>query len=120
MTSYVIVTPAFNEADYIGKTINSVLGQTIRPLIWLIVDDGSEDDTAKVIQQYATDYKWIQYMYRTKESGQSYYVSNVHAIMAGYEQVKAVNYDFLAVLDADISLPKNYYEQIFNLSLIHI
>lgn len=113
MTSYVIVTPAFNEADYIGKTINSVLEQTVRPLIWVIVDDGSEDDTAKVIQQYAEEYRWIQYIYRKKETDQSYYVSNVYAIMAGYEQVKAVNYDFLAVLDADISLPKDYYEQVF-------
>lgn len=109
-----IVTPAFNEADYIGKTIDSVLGQTVRPLIWVIVDDGSEDDTAKVIQQYAKEYRWIQYIYRIKESGQSYYASNVHAIMTGYEQVKMINYDFLAVLDADISLPKDYYEQIFD------
>lgn len=111
---YIIITPAYNEAEYIERTIEGVLEQTVLPSKWIIVDDGSEDDTAKVIKQYAKEYKWIQYIYRTKESSQSYYSSNVYAIMTGYEQVETINYDFLAVLDADISLPKDYYEQIFD------
>lgn len=111
---YIIITPAYNEVEYIECTIKGVLAQSVLPDKWVIVDDCSTDDTAKIVQQYAEDYKWIQYIYRTKETGQSYYGSNVHAIMTGYEQVKTINYDFLAVLDADISLPKDYYEQIFD------
>jgi glycosyltransferase involved in cell wall biosynthesis len=111
--SYVIITPAFNEADYIDETIDSVLRQAVRPLIWVIVDDGSTDDTANIIQQYAEKYEWMQYIYREKTLCHSYYSSNVYAIMAGYEQVKSMEYDYLAILDADISLPGNYYEQIF-------
>lgn len=113
MTSYVIITPAFNEADYIGKTIDSVLGQTVRPLIWVIVDDGSTDRTAEIVKHYAAQHPWIRYVFRSKESGQSYYGSNVYAIMTGYELVKTLEFVFLAVLDADITLPKDYYEQIF-------
>jgi len=111
---YIIITPAYNEADYIEQTIEGVLAQSVLPYKWVIVDDGSTDDTAKIIQQYAEKHKWIRYIYRTRESGQSYYRSNVYAIMAGYEQVKKTDYDFLAILDADISLPKDYYERIFD------
>lgn len=110
---YIIITPVYNEADYIERTINGVLAQSVLPYKWIIVDDGSTDDTANIIQHYAKECDWIQYLYRKKEAGQSYYGSNVHAIMAGYEQVKTIKYNFLAVLDADISLPKDYYKQIF-------
>lgn len=111
---YIIITPAYNEAEYIKRTIKGVLVQSLLPYKWIIVDDGSTDDTAKIIQQYAEDYKWIQYLYRAKQPSQSYYASNVFATMAGYELVRNLNYDFLAVLDADISLPKDYYKRIFD------
>ena len=106
---YIIITPAYNEAEYIERTVKGVLAQSVSPYKWLIVDDGSTDDTAKVIGRYAAEHSWIQYIYREKEPSQSYYSSNVYAIMAGYEQIKTMDYDFLAVLDADISLPKDYY-----------
>lgn len=111
---YIIITPAYNEAAYIEYTIRSVLAQSVLPYKWVIVDDGSTDDTAKVIQQYAKDYKWIQYIHRIKEKGQSYYGSNVYAILQGYKFIKDCPYSYLAILDADISLCPNYYEEIFN------
>jgi glycosyltransferase involved in cell wall biosynthesis len=111
---YIIITPAYNEAEYIERTIKSVLAQSVLPYKWVIIDDGSTDGTANIIQQYAEKYEWIQYIYREKEPSQSYYSSNVYAIMTGFKQVKSINFDFLAVLDADISLPKDYYEQIFD------
>lgn len=111
---YIIITPAYNEAEYIKQTIKGVLAQSILPYKWVIVDDGSTDDTAKIIQQYAEEYEWIQYIYRKKESGQSYYGSNVYAILQGYELVKDYPYDYLVILDADITLCPNYYEEIFN------
>ena len=111
---YIIITPAYNEADYIAETIESVLAQTLLPSKWIIVDDCSTDDTANVIQQYAEENEWIQYIYRKKESDQSYYSNNVYAIMAGFKQVKSIDFNFLAVLDADIILPEDYYERIFD------
>ena len=111
---YIIITPAYNEAAYIECTIRGVLAQSVLPYKWVIVDNNSTDDTAKVIQQYAQKYNWIQYIYRTKEPSQSYYGSGVYAIMSAYEQFKTIEFDYLAVLDADITLPKDYYEQIFD------
>ncbi len=112
-TKYIIITSAYNEAKYIERTIQGVLAQSILPDKWIVVDDGSTDDTAEIVQRFAEEHKWIQYIHRTRESEQSYYRSSVYAIMLGYEQVIKADYDFLAILDADIALPKDYYEQIF-------
>ena len=116
-SNYFIITPAFNEALHIGRTIEGVLSQTVKPLMWIIVDDGSTDQTADIVKRYAVDHLWIQYVYREKKAGQSYYSSNVYAIQKGLSEIqnyiyKIQNYNYMAILDADISLPIDYYEKI--------
>jgi hypothetical protein len=111
--NYIIITPAYNEQKYITQTIDSVLAQTILPKLWIIVDDGSTDRTKDIIRQYAEKYSWINYVYKPKEVGQSYYGSNVYAILEGLKHVSEAGYDYLAVLDADIELCPEYYEKIF-------
>jgi glycosyltransferase involved in cell wall biosynthesis len=93
-------------------TIDSVLAQAVQPLLWVIVDDGSTDGMADIIKRYASEHLWIQYVYRAKEDSQSYYASNVYAIQEGIKHAGRVDYDFIAILDADISLPGNYYQKI--------
>jgi glycosyltransferase involved in cell wall biosynthesis len=113
--NYVIITPAYNEEKYIGKTIDSVLAQTIRPAMWVIVDDGSTDQTAVVVKRYATLHPCIQYVYRQRRAEHSYYASNVYAIREGIQKIKSFDYEYLAILDADIELPSDYYERIFTI-----
>ncbi len=108
---YVIVTPAYNEADYLARTIASVVQQTVRPVRWVIVDDGSTDSTAAVIDSYARRYSFIHYLRRQRVQKDLYFASNVYAIMDGVRHLQGLPYDFLAVLDADIILPTDYYEQ---------
>jgi len=112
MSPYVIITPAYNEMRYIGMTIESVIAQTVRPLLWVIVDDGSTDETAQIVQSYAQKHKWIRYVYRQKNRGQTYYASNVYAIQEGLQNITGARHGYLAILDADVSLPENYYEKI--------
>lgn len=111
---YIIITPAYNEADYISETIESVLAQTVLPTKWIIVDDGSKDGTAGIIKKYESMHNFIHYHQRGRQAGQSYYASNVFAIMASWKKIEAKEYEFLAILDADIILPKDYYERIFD------
>jgi len=106
---YLIITPAFNEGKYIENTIKSVLSQTCKPIVWIIVDDGSMDNTANIVQLYAKEYDWIKYVFSSKIAGQSYYASNVYAIQEGLKHASHIDYDFIAILDADISLPHDYY-----------
>lgn len=109
---YVIITPVYNESQFIGSTMESMLQQSIKPIKWVIVDDGSTDETAEIIKTYAQQHEWIRYVYREKTSGQTYFGSNVHAIMEGYGQVKDLLFGHVAILDADISLPATYYETV--------
>ncbi|MFW5804209.1 MAG: glycosyltransferase [bacterium] len=113
---FIIITPAYNEEKYIETTIKSVLSQTILPLVWVIVNDGSSDGTAEIIQAYSQKFNWIIYVHRKKDLNVSYYASNVYAINKGYETAKGLNlnYEYLAILDADIELPMDYYEKILN------
>lgn len=110
---YVLVTPAFNEAGFIERTIESVLAQTTLPVEWAIVDDGSTDSTPEIVQTYTQRHDWIQAVPRTRVPGQTYYGSNVYAIQEGVRRLGHLDYDFLAILDADIELCPDYYEAIF-------
>ncbi len=57
---YVLISPARNEALYIEETIQSVIAQTILPVRWVIVSDGSTDGTDEVVAKYAAQYDWLE------------------------------------------------------------
>ena len=46
-----VVIPTYNRADKVGKTIDSALAQTVTDLEVIVIDDGSTDDTAKVLAE---------------------------------------------------------------------
>jgi len=110
-TSYVLVTPAKNEEDYIEKTLASVVSQSILPRRWVIVSDGSTDRTDEIVAQYAARHNFIRLVRR--ESGGHSFGSKVHAFRVGCEELHDVSYDFIGNLDADIELPNDYYEHLF-------
>ena len=60
-SEYVLVTAARNEVDYIEKTLKSVISQSILPLIWIIISDGSTDGTDLIVRQYASEFNFIEY-----------------------------------------------------------
>ncbi|MCL5280977.1 MAG: glycosyltransferase family 2 protein [Planctomycetes bacterium] len=109
---YVLITPAYNEGRFIARTIDSVLAQTRQPLRWVIVDDGSTDDTWDVVGRYAARGGFIEGCQRQREAGATYYGSNVQAILQGYARVKDLEFDYLGILDADMVLGPRYYEEI--------
>ena len=55
---YVLVTPARNEQAFIEKTIESMIQQTLLPLKWVIVDDGSTDNTREIVGRYLAQNPW--------------------------------------------------------------
>ncbi len=108
---YVLITPARNEADYIDQLIECVLAQTVPPVSWVIVSDGSVDETDLIVKRYARTHPTIHLLRREKTSGRNF-SSKVHAFRAGYERLKDVDHDFIGSLDADISFAPDYYERI--------
>jgi len=109
--TYVLVTSARNEEKYIEKTINSVINQTTLPIRWVVVNDGSTDRTDEIVNEYERKYDFIQLLHM--ESGpERDFASKVYALRKGIEQLKGIEYDFLGILDADVSFESNYYESI--------
>lgn len=110
---YVIITPVKDEKDYILKTIDSVINQTIKPLEWIIVDDGSEDNTFEIASAYSNQYSWIKVI-RHQTNGQERIggAKVVRAFNYGYNQLSSKDYHFLVKLDGDIEIPLDYFESV--------
>jgi biofilm PGA synthesis N-glycosyltransferase PgaC len=104
---YVLITPARNEAAFIEETIKSVVGQTVLPAKWVIVSDGSTDQTDEIVKRYVTEYRWIE-LVRVLEREERHFAGKVAAFNAGYARVKDLNYDVIGSLDADITFEADY------------
>lgn len=104
---YVLITPARNEARFIGLTIESVVAQTIRPRKWVIVSDGSTDGTDDIVSQYAAQHPWIE-LVRIAKGGERDFAGKVGAFNAGYAKVKDLNFEVIGNLDADVSFDAKY------------
>lgn len=108
LPSYVIVTPARNEAQFIESTIESVVAQTVRPLKWIIVSDGSTDGTDELVQKYCATHEWIE-LVRMPERTERHFAGKVLAFNAGQARVADLPYEAIASLDADISFDEDYF-----------
>jgi biofilm PGA synthesis N-glycosyltransferase PgaC len=105
----VLVTPARNEGTFLESTIRAVITQTVVPMRWIIVNDGSKDDTAAIVERYRTDYPWIELVNVPRHSGRNF-AGKVHAFNLGYARLSGLNYDVIGNLDADITFDNKYLE----------
>jgi glycosyltransferase involved in cell wall biosynthesis len=108
--NYVLITPAHNEEENIERVIKSVVSQTIAPQKWIIVNDGSTDGTDEIIKQYEARHNFITSLRLERKDIETYYGHRTRIVLTGYEKIKNPEFDFLGVLDADISLEPTYYE----------
>jgi glycosyltransferase involved in cell wall biosynthesis len=106
---YVLITPACNEEAFITKTLDSMAAQTHLPERWVVVDDGSTDRTAEIVQAYAARLPWIELVRHTKRKDRTF-ASKVHAFNAGLERVQSLEFEVIGNLDADISFGPDYLQ----------
>lgn len=111
--SYILITPARNEEEYIENTIKSVISQTFLPRKWVIVSDGSTDSTDEIVSKYAKENDWIS-LVRLPDRRDRQFAAKVHAFNAGYDKVKGLQYDIIGNLDADITFDQGYFEFLLN------
>ena len=115
--SYVLITPARNEAAFIELTIQSVVGQTVLPLKWVIVSDGSTDKTDEIARRYAGENPWIRFVRREKLEQERRRVEKVApgkvaAVEMALTSLNGAEYEYFANLDADVTFEPSYYEQV--------
>ncbi|MGH9453741.1 MAG: glycosyltransferase family 2 protein, partial [Terriglobia bacterium] len=109
LPAYVLITPARNEAQFIELTIRSMVAQTVRPVKWVIVSDGSTDGTDDIVSKYAADHPWIE-LVRMPERRERHFAGKVHAFNAGYAKVQDLEYEVIGNLDADVSFDEEYFK----------
>lgn len=108
LPTYVLITPARNEAQFIEGTIKSVVAQTVRPLKWIIVSDGSTDGMDDIVARYALEYPWIESL-RMPSRSERHFAGKVGAFNAAYARLDGHNYDVIASLDGDITFDEDYF-----------
>lgn len=112
---YVVVTPVRDEREHIEKTIHSMIEQTVRPLEWVIVNDGSTDMTGEIIDQYAKKHSWIRVVHRDNRGFRKAGGGVIDAFYDGYQSLQEKNWDFIVKLDGDLSFASDYFERCFEI-----
>lgn len=110
--TYIIVSPGRNEADYMRQTLDTVVAQTLKPEKWIIVDDGSTDDSPNILKEYADQHDWIEVVRRENRGHRSVGPGVIEAFYAGLDTVDYQQYSYLCKLDLDLNLPAGYFEEL--------
>lgn len=106
-----MISPARDEAQFIERTLASMISQTLRPLKWVIVDDGSRDGTQEIVDRYAQRVDWIIPLTLRRNVEREPGLAVIQAFNAGFELVRDQECDFLVKLDTDLELPPDYFER---------
>jgi len=108
---YVLITPARDEAVFLPGLLESILSQTIRPLRWIIVSDGSTDRTDELSIEAASAHPFITFR-SSKDNGKRGFGSKALAFAQGYSLLNDLDYSFIGNLDADVTFQPDYYERL--------
>lgn len=111
---YVLITPARNEAGFIKNTIEAIKRQTVTPQRWIIVDDGSTDDTAEIAKSSSHSCPWIDVVSLPDRGFRSVGAGSAAAFQAGLELLCDDKYEFIGNLDADIVVGPDYYQSLLD------
>ena len=132
---YVVISPVRNEAEYLSRTMQSMVDQSVKPSQWVLVNDGSNDGTGDIIEDWASRHGWILAVHRLDEDrfapgyrGQeneaagerrknrgkrAIEAKEIEAFLAGYERITVAEWEFLVKLDGDVGLGADYFEKCF-------
>ena len=106
---YVVVTPVRDEAAHIERTIQSMTAQVWPPVRWVVVDDGSTDETGAVLDSYAARIPWMSVVHRPNRGHRANGGGVMEAFYAGFALLNDLQWDYLVKLDGDLSFNTEYF-----------
>jgi poly-beta-1,6-N-acetyl-D-glucosamine synthase len=107
MTRFAVVTPVRDEARFLPRTAASLVAQDLRPVEWVIVDDGSTDGTREIAERLAAEHAWIRVVGTGEDGERARGAKVVRAFRHGLAHVEA-EHDVVVKLDGDLHLPAHY------------
>jgi glycosyltransferase involved in cell wall biosynthesis len=115
--SYILITPAKNEEEFLPIVAESVIHQTKLPILWLIVDDGSTDGTPNIIDKLTSSHPWIISIQLPPHPRDLFYhysfvCKEGFDYLIDYSSKNAIKYEYIGLLDADTKLDPSYFEKL--------
>src|SRR5215475_15273080 len=107
---YLLISPCRDEARYLRHTLDSVAAQSVPPTLWVVVDDGSTDESPAILDEYAHRLPYLHVIRRDDRGGRQVGPGVIEAFYAGLDTVKLDDFDYLCKLDMDLDLPARYFE----------
>src|SRR6202045_108919 len=107
---YLLISPCRDEAQYLRRTLDRVAGQSVIPALWVVVDDGSTDETPAILEEYARRLPYLRVVRRADRGRRQVGSGGIDAFYAGLETVHLEDFDYLCKLDMDLDLPVRYFE----------
>ncbi len=108
---YVVITPVRDEEKHVEATVRSVTSQAIPPMEWIIVNDGSSDRTADIVDQYAAQFPWIHTIHRPNRGFRKSGGGVVEAFYEGYHALRCDDWEFIVKLDGDLTFSPDYFQR---------
>lgn len=109
---YAVITPCRNEAEYLPITIETMVAQTVRPTVWVIVDDGSTDATPSIVEAASAKHPWIRLVRRKDRGARAVGGGVIEAFNEGLATIDLDDYEYVCKLDADLGLPPLYFQRL--------
>ena len=109
---YCLITPCRDEAAYIRTTLETTTRQTVPPALWVIVDDGSTDETPAILAELAAKHPYIQVVTRTDRGGRAVGPGVIEAFYEGLSHVDLDDFDYVCKFDGDLEMPPRYFERV--------
>jgi poly-beta-1,6-N-acetyl-D-glucosamine synthase len=112
-----LITPARDEAAHLAGTIRAVAAQTRQPDLWLVIDDGSSDGTAEILQSLAAELPFMRVLQAPEQEGDPAadrltLAAEARAFNAALATVELTEFTHVGKLDADVELPPEYFERL--------
>jgi poly-beta-1,6-N-acetyl-D-glucosamine synthase len=108
---YCLITPCRDEAQYARRTLDSIAAQTVPPALWVIVDDGSKDETPQILEEYAARLPYVRIVRRADRGDRKLGGGVIDAFYTGYETINPDEFDYICKLDLDLEIPARYFEE---------
>nr|WP_321497936.1 glycosyltransferase family A protein [uncultured Methanolobus sp.] len=117
-SNYILITPCKNEAETLPALISSILNQTIKPVVWTIIDDDSDDNTEQIINDAMDMCPWIQYLKLNQSQKRDIGIHLAEVMQKAFEHsiiycnTNSINYFYVGNVDADLTLDSSFFENL--------